>query len=60
MANYAADSTYSVHGTAEDAADGLEALLEAAATTLTIRFCAVVKIHDHKFVAILTTSDATV
>ena len=60
MANYAADSVYSEHPTPQLAADGLETLLEATATTLIIRFASVIRLHEHSYIAILTTSNATV
>ena len=59
MAGYAAESVYTVHETAELAADGLEALLEATETTLIIRYAAVIKINLTSYMAVLTTSDAT-
>ena len=60
MANYAADTVYSEHDSPTAAGDGLETLLEATDTTLLIRYAAVIRLHSHSYLAILTTSDATV
>ena len=60
MANYTVTKSTSEHDTAALAVAGLETLLEAVATTLTVRACDVIKIHEHAFLAYVVVSDATV
>lgn len=60
MANYTVTKSTSNHDTAAGAVAGLETLLEAVATTLTVRSCDIIRLHEHSYLAYVVVSDATV
>ena len=60
MANYTVTKSTSLQDTPELAVAALETLLEAVATTLTVRACSIIRLHEHSYLAYVVVSDATV